>query len=87
MGESPGSYALCIGFFGRWLAFGIFTIMAGRICMVHLANGFFMNWFGNQHGEGFEFHLLAIGLAKVIMIKGSGRFSLDRLLHKYLTKD
>jgi putative oxidoreductase len=52
--------------------------------MVHLQNGFFMNWFGNQKGEGIEYHLLALGLALVIMIKGSGKFSLDRLLHKIL---
>src|SRR5687768_764994 len=24
-----------------------------------IANGFFMNWYGNQKGEGFEYHLLA----------------------------
>jgi putative oxidoreductase len=39
-----------------------------------------MNWFGNQSGEGFEYHLLAIGLALAIMIKGGGAYSLDRKL-------
>ena len=46
----------------------------------HLANGFFMNWFGNQKGEGFEYHILAIGIALALMIKGSGALSLDRLI-------
>ncbi|NIP30933.1 MAG: hypothetical protein GTO02_14105, partial [Candidatus Dadabacteria bacterium] len=46
--------------------------------MVHLPNGFFMNWFGAQQGEGFEFHILAIGLGLVVMIIGAGRFSIDR---------
>jgi putative oxidoreductase len=46
--------------------------------MVHLPNGFFMNWYGNQKGEGFEYHLLAIGMALAIMVKGSGAFSIDR---------
>ena len=54
--------------------------MLGAIFMVHLQYGFFMNWFGNQPGEGFEFHILAIELAIAILIKGSGKWSVDRLL-------
>jgi hypothetical protein len=50
--------------------------------MAHLHNGFFMNWYGNQQGEGFEFHLLAIALALAIVIGGSGAFSLDRVVSK-----
>jgi putative oxidoreductase len=68
------------------MAFGIALVMLGAIFMVHLPNGFFMNWFGNQKGEGFEYHLLAIGLALVIMINGSGRYSVDRLLYLYMTR-
>ncbi len=85
-GESLGSLALLFGFFGRFMAFGLFMIMTGAIFMVHLQNGFFMNWFGTQKGEGFEYHLLAIGLALLIMINGSGRFSIDRLLHRFLSE-
>jgi putative oxidoreductase len=84
MAESLGSLSLLAGLFGRFMAFGIGMVMMGAIFMVHLQNGFFMNWFGNQKGEGIEYHLLALGLALVIMIKGSGKFSLDRLLHKIL---
>lgn len=86
MAESLGSLALLLGLFGRFMAFGIGMVMLGAIFMVHLQNGFFMNWFGTQKGEGFEYHLLALGLALVIMIKGSGMFSIDRLLHKLLSK-
>ena len=50
--------------------------------MVHAPNGFFMNWFGNQKGEGFEYHILAIGAALLIMIAGAGMCSIDRLLTK-----
>jgi putative oxidoreductase len=46
----------------------------------HLPNGFFMNWTGQQKGEGFEYHLLAIALAAVIMIRGAGAVSIDRAL-------
>jgi len=46
----------------------------------HNQNGLFMNWFGNQKGEGFEFHLLAIGIAIALIIQGGGKFALDRRL-------
>jgi putative oxidoreductase len=42
--------------------------------------GFFMNWAGTQRGEGFEYHLLALGLAIALLIKGGGAFSVDRAL-------
>ncbi len=87
MGESLGALALLVGLCGRFMAFGIAMIMLGAIFMVHFSNGFFMNWFGTQKGEGYEYHLLALGLAFLIMINGSGKFSLDRLLHKWLTGD
>jgi putative oxidoreductase len=54
--------------------------MVVAVLMVHLKNGFFMNWMGNQKGEGFEYHLLAIGTALVLMIDGAGVASLDRAL-------
>jgi putative oxidoreductase len=54
--------------------------MVVAVAMVHLENGMFMNWGGKQAGEGFEFHILALGIALAVMIKGSGALSLDRLL-------
>jgi putative oxidoreductase len=76
--EFFGSLSLISGFLGRVGAFGIFCVMLGAILKVHLPNGFFMNWMGNQKGEGFEYHLLAIGMALAIMVRGSGAFSIDR---------
>jgi putative oxidoreductase len=78
--EFAGSIALITGFFSRVAAFGIAVIMVVAAVMVHAANGFFMNWAGNQKGEGFEYHLLAIGLALVVIISGAGKWSIDRLL-------
>ncbi len=78
--EFLGALGLITGFFTRLSAFGILAVMLGAIFMVHLPNGFFMNWFGNQAGEGFEYHLLAIGMALALLIRGGGRFSLDGLL-------
>lgn len=80
--ESFGALGLIAGFLSRLAAFGIGLIMLGAIFMVHLPNGFFMNWFGNQQGEGFEYHLLVIGLSLIILIVGSGRWSVDRALMK-----
>jgi putative oxidoreductase len=57
---------------------GIGVIMLGAIATVHASQGFFMNWTGAQAGEGFEYHLLAIGLVVVLVAQGGGRFSLDR---------
>ena len=76
--EFFGSIALITGFLGRVGAFGILCVMVGAIVMAHWPNGFFMNWFGNQKGEGYEYHLLAIGLALAILVKGSGSLSIDR---------
>jgi putative oxidoreductase len=56
--------------------------MLGAIVTVHLQNGFFMNWGGMAAGEGFEFHLLAVGLGLIVLIKGGGIWSVDRAICK-----
>jgi putative oxidoreductase len=78
--EFLGSLGLITGLLTRLAAFGILCVMTGAIFLVHLPNGFFMNWGGNQAGEGFEYHLLAIAIALALMFKGGGRWSLDRLI-------
>ncbi len=80
LSEFLGSIGLILGVATRFCAFGTFSIMTGAIFMVHLPNGFFMNWFGSQAGEGFEYHLLAIGMALALMIAGGGKWSVDRFL-------
>jgi len=78
--ESFGSLALITGLLSRLSAFGIAAIMLVAIATTHLSNGFFMNWFGAQKGEGFEYHLLALGLAAIVLLRGGGALSLDGLL-------
>ena len=78
--EFAGSIGLVAGFLSRVSAFGIAVTMLVAAFMVHAPNGFFINWAGNQKGEGFEYHLLAIGLALVVIISGAGKWSIDRLL-------
>ena len=70
--------ALLLGFCTRFAAVGIIAVMAGAIATVHHANGFFMNWSGKQPGEGFEYHILAIGIAAALLCGGAGMLSLDR---------
>jgi putative oxidoreductase len=57
-------------------------LFLGIAITTHFKNGFFMNWFGNQAGEGYEYFLLAIGLSVAILINGSGIFSVDGLISK-----
>lgn len=78
--EFLGGIGLILGALGRVAAFGIACVMAVAVLMVHIHVGFFMNWTGQQKGEGFEYHLLAIAIAVVLMVRGSGSFSVDRAL-------
>jgi putative oxidoreductase len=73
---------LLVGFLSRIAAFGILCKMVMAVMMLHGHYGFFMNWSGNQGGEGFEYHLLAVALGLAILIKGAGALSVDRFLTK-----
>lgn len=78
IGEFFGSLGLIAGFLTRFSAASLAVIMLGAITMVHLPFGFFMNWFGQQQGEGFEYHLLVIGIAATLLVTGAGKWSVDR---------
>lgn len=71
--------ALVLGLGGRIAALGVIGLMLGA-ASTHLANGFFMNWFGTlpAGSEGFEYHLLVIALAGIVALGGSGAWSLDQ---------
>jgi putative oxidoreductase len=84
MAESLGAVALIAGLFSRVMAFGIGASLAGAAVMVQAQNGFFMNWFGNQAGEGIEYSLLVIGISIALMIRGGGAYSLDYLFQQKL---
>jgi len=64
----------------RLAAFGIASVMVVAVTMLHWQNGFFMNWFGNLKGEGFEYHILATAIALALMIRGGGLWSIDGML-------
>jgi putative oxidoreductase len=77
-----GGLGLIVGLLTRIASLGVAGLMIGAIFMVHLQNGFFMNWMGTQKGEGIEYHLLALAMAAALLLRGAGAFSLDRALSK-----
>jgi len=83
--ESIGSILLLLGFAGRLNSLLLISTMIGAVATSHIANGFFMNWFGNQAGEGFEYHILYSALALIVLIKGSGVFSVDSVLYNRIS--
>jgi putative oxidoreductase len=80
--EFFGGLGLVVGLLTRIASLGVAGLMIGAIFMVHLPNGFFMNWMGNQKGEGVEYHLLVLAMAAALLLRGGGAFSLDRALTK-----
>lgn len=85
IGQSFGSMALILGFLGRIAAGGLFIIFAGAL-IVHLPDGWSMNWFGKKSGEGIEYHIMLLALLLIVIVKGSGAMSIDLwLIHAIRT--
>jgi putative oxidoreductase len=85
-GEFFSGIGLIAGLFSRVAALFIVLTMVGAIATVHFRFGLFMDWFGSQKGHGIEYHLLAIALALVVVVKGGGVFSLDGLVHQHVSR-
>ncbi len=52
----------------------------------HIPYGYHMNWYNLQEGEGFQFHLLAIGTSLALFASGGGRWSIDKVLVRAIEK-
>lgn len=78
--EFFGSLGMILGFATRIWAISIFCLFLGIIFTTPLKQNFFMNWNGSQKGEGYEYHLLMLGLALATLISGGGSWSMDLLL-------
>jgi putative oxidoreductase len=80
--ESFGAIALVVGFGTRILGLA-FAILATGIATIHFQNGFFMNWFGNHAGEGYEYFVLWMAMAITLMFTGGGRYSVDQAIARH----
>jgi putative oxidoreductase len=80
VGEFFGSLGLIAGLLTRITAASFMVIMLGAITTAHLQNGFFMNWLGKQQGEGYEYHLLVIGMSLALLVTGAGKWSVDKVI-------
>lgn len=72
--ESVGALLLILGLGGRFAAAALMGNMLGAILLVNLQNGFFWT------EQGYEFPLMIILIAAVTLVRGSGAWSVDRLL-------
>lgn len=86
IGESLGSVGLIVGFLTRFTAASFIVIMLGAIATVHWPYGFYMNWFGLQQGEGFEYHLLVIAISAALVVIGGGKWSVDSVIAAWLER-
>ena len=75
--EFGGAIALLLGLCCRIAAAGLIINMLVAIVVVHGRFGLFMNWGGQQGGEGIEFHLITIALLLTILARGAGPMSVD----------
>jgi putative oxidoreductase len=76
VGQSFGSIALIIGCLGRFAAAGNIIIFTAAM-FTHVQDGWMMNWFNKKKGEGIEYFVMLLALLLVILVKGSGAWSVD----------
>lgn len=81
--EFFGSLLLFFGFLTRVAAFAFLCLFIGIIFTVHIHNGFFMNWgIVANKGEGYEYHLLVLGIAFALLLSGGGTASVDAAISR-----
>jgi putative oxidoreductase len=81
LGEFLGGIGLVVGCLTRVAAAGIALIMLGAIFLVHLQNGFFINWSVTPgRGHGIEANLAYLAMAVALVLTGAGTASIDEAL-------
>lgn len=83
LAETLGAVLLLFGILSRFVGASLVVVMIGA-ADANIGNGFFMNWFGNQAGEGLEFFILAIAMGLQVTLQGGGKWSVDGWLHNFL---
>ncbi len=84
--EVFGGLALLLGLGTRLAAGAVGFVLLVAAFLLHTKHGFFMNWFGNQSGEGVEFFIIALAIAVALIFQGGGKFSLDSFLSSSVKK-
>lgn len=85
LAEFVAPILLILGVGSRFMAFSIFLTLGGAMFLGgHVQHGFFMNWFGNQAGEGMEYFILIIGMSLGLVFGGAGKYALDTVIGKYI---
>jgi putative oxidoreductase len=84
--ESIAALMVVAGVLTRVAAFGIFGLFTIIMFKFHSANGFFMDWAGNQRGEGIEYFIILLGVALTVIIAGGGKASVDAALANSVQK-
>lgn len=82
--EFFGSLSIIAGLATRVWSMAFIGLFIGIIVTTHLEHGFFMNWMGNQQGEGYEYALLVIGVFIALLVNGSGKYAIDKFLYEKL---
>ncbi|CAM3079851.1 hypothetical protein DRF59_06535 [Chryseobacterium flavum] len=79
--ECLGTFLILIGLCTKLTSIAVFFLFIGMIVVDHASHGFFMNWFGKipAGAEGFEYHLLVLGICLTLIVQGAGKYSIDRL--------
>ncbi len=80
--EFFGAILLVLGLGTRVVALGLIGMIGFAALTLHLKHGFFMNWSGEQAGEGIEYFILFMGIALALVVRGGGAWSVDRALVK-----
>ena len=74
--EFLGALGVLFGLFTRLSAAGIGITMLVAAAM-NLQNGYFMNWFGAQKGEGIEYFIPIVAISLLLLVESAGKFSLE----------
>jgi putative oxidoreductase len=80
--EFFGGVAVGLGVFGRIAAAGLIGDMVGAMVTVTFANGIV----SNAPGGGYQLNLALAALALVVALEGTGGFSLDVVLRRFLMR-
>jgi putative oxidoreductase len=78
---------LISGLVTRGAALAVSGLFLGIVLVSHAKNGFWMNWNGQLTPglEGFEYHLLVLGMTGALIIGGGGKWALDSQILSWFT--